>query len=254
MLGIDIGGSGIKAAPVDVATGRLLAERRRIETPQPATPPAVTEVVAALVDAFAWTGPVGATFPAVIRAGRVETAANVDEAWIGTAITELFGAAIGRPVTVVNDADAAGVAEMRFGAGLGRPGVVIMVTLGTGIGSALFVDGRLVPNTELGHLELDGHDAEQRASAAVREAKGLSWEKWGRRVSRYLKHLERLFWPDLLIVGGGVSKRFDRFAPYLDTRTEVVPAKAGNDAGIAGAALVAADASWRVSSGAAPPP
>jgi polyphosphate glucokinase len=238
VLGVDIGGSGIKAAPVDVRSGKLLEDRRRLLTPHPATPAAVTEVVAEIVADFDWRGPVGAAFPAVIRRGEVMTAANVDPSWVGTDVDALLSARLSRPVVVINDADAAGLAEVRFGAGRGCAGVVLMVTLGTGIGSALFVDGRLVPNTELGHLEVHGHDAETRASAAVRTRKNLSWEKWGQRVNTYLQHVEALLWPELIIVGGGVSRRFDRFARELDVRARVVAAALGNEAGIVGAALV----------------
>jgi polyphosphate glucokinase len=240
VLGVDIGGSGIKAAPVDVRTGKLLAERQRIDTPQPATPEAVAEVVGQVVSAFSWTGPVGAAFPAVIQHGVVKTASNVDPSWVGTDIDAVLSARLGRTVATLNDADAAGLAEVRFGAGRGHDGVVLLITLGTGIGSALFVDGLLVPNTELGHIEVGGQDAETRAAAAVRTRKDLSWEKWGARVGTYLQRLEALLWPDLIIIGGGVSRRFDRFGPVLDTRTPVVPAVLGNEAGIVGAALVQA--------------
>ena len=240
VLGVDVGGSGIKAAPVDVRTGKLLADRQRIETPQPSLPEAVADVVAELVGGFGWEGPVGVAYPAVIRRGVVLTAANIDRAWIGTDIDALLAARLGRPVATLNDADAAGLAEVRFGAGRGRDGVVLMVTLGTGIGTALFVDGHLVPNTELGHIEMGGHDAETRAAASVRTRKNLSWDKWGRRVNAYLQRLEALLWPDLVIIGGGVSRRFDRFADAIRLQAEVVPAALGNEAGIVGAALVQA--------------
>ncbi|MCB1015676.1 MAG: ROK family protein [Acidimicrobiales bacterium] len=236
-LGIDIGGSGIKAAPVDVATGALLAERHRIETPQPATPDAVAATVAELVAHFGWTGPLGATFPAIVRAGVIRSAANVDPSWIGADAARRFADATGCPVTVLNDADAAGVAEMTLGAGRGVAGVVLLLTFGTGIGSALFVDGHLVPNTELGHLEVDGHDAEHRAAASVREDHDLSWKHWAKRVDRYLEVVEALFSPELLIVGGGVSKKADKFLPLLHRETPVVPAQLRNQAGIVGAAM-----------------
>jgi polyphosphate glucokinase len=237
VLGIDVGGTGIKGAPVDTRTGQLLADRHRILTPQPATPDAVAEVVTELAGFFDWTGPAGATFPAVIKRGVAHTAANVDESWIGTDAGALFATAIGATVTVVNDADAAGVAEVAFGAGKGRQGVVIMVTLGTGIGSALFIDGELVPNTELGHLKMGKKDAERHAAESVREEKGLSWKEWSARLDEYLLMVEALFSPDLFIVGGGISKKSDKFLPRLSISTEIVPAQLLNEAGIVGAAL-----------------
>ncbi|MGH9280976.1 MAG: polyphosphate--glucose phosphotransferase [Acidimicrobiales bacterium] len=242
LLGIDIGGTGIKGAPVDVSTGTLTADRLRIETPQPATPDAVAKVVAEVVGSFDAVGACGATFPAVVRDGRARTAANVDAAWIGEDIARRFEDATGRTFIVLNDADAAGLAEVRFGAGAGRKGVVMVVTLGTGIGSALFVDGKLVPNTELGHLEMGGKDAEKYAAESVRERKELSWKQWGKRVGEYLGYVERLFSPDLFIIGGGVSKKSDRYFQYFDLSTEVVPAQLLNEAGIVGAALAAAGA------------
>lgn len=237
VLGIDVGGTGIKGAPVDTRSGRLLADRHRILTPQPATPEAVAEVVGELAKFFDWSGPSGATFPAVIKRGVAYTAANVDESWIGTDAAQLFEQAIGGEVTVVNDADAAGIAEMRFGAARGRDGVVIMVTLGTGIGSAVFHDGVLLPNTELGHLQMDGQDAEDLAAESVREADDLSWKKWSKRLNEYLQMLEHLFSPDLFVIGGGVSKKSGKFIPRLDLQAEVVPAELLNEAGIVGAAL-----------------
>lgn len=239
-LGIDIGGSGVKGAPIDLSTGELTDERLRIETPMPSTPDAVAEVVAQIVDHFDTDGTVGCTFPGVVQHGVVLTAANVDAAWVDTDADALFTRAGGREVVVLNDADAAGIAEAHFGAAKGVDGVVLLLTFGTGIGSALLLDGELVPNTELGHLELDGKAAEDRAAASVREVKDLSWEDWGGRVDRYLQHLERLFSPDLFVLGGGVSKRFDKFAEHLHTRATVVPAALRNEAGIVGAALVAA--------------
>lgn len=239
ILGIDIGGSGIKGAPVDVVTGTLVAERQRIATPIPATPQACADVVAELAAGFTWTGPVGVTYPGVVRAGIVFTAANVDPAWIGTDGAALVAESTGCPTCLLNDADAAGLAEVRFGAGRGRPGVVVVLTLGTGIGSAVFVDGVLVPNTELGHLEVDGADAESRAAARVREAEGLSWGDYAARLDRYLHVVEDLFWPELLIIGGGISKKPHKFIPLLTVRTEVVPAQLANNAGIVGAALAA---------------
>jgi len=241
-FGIDIGGSGIKGAPVDVPTGALVAERRRFETPQPATPDAVIETVAELVHAFGWSGPVGATFPGVVVNGVIRSAANVDRDWIGVDAARAFATAVGAPVTVLNDADAAGLAEVALGAGKGVAGVVVLLTFGTGIGSALFVDGRLVPNTELGHLEVDGHDAETRAAASVREEREMSWKKWAERVDRYLEVIEALFSPELIIVGGGVSRKSEKFLPLLERGTPVVPAQLLNQAGIVGAAMAAAAA------------
>ena len=237
-FGVDIGGTGIKGAPVDLATGLLTADRVRIATPQPATPAAVGAVVAEVVSHFKWTGPIGAAFPAAIKNGIAMTAANVDKSWIGTDIEASLGAATGTEVRAVNDADAAGVAELAYGSGRGQEGVVIMVTLGTGIGTALFLHGQLVPNTELGHVEIDGKEAEKEASEMVRENKGLSWAKWAKRVDRYLNHLESLFWPDLIIIGGGASRKANKFLPLLTVRTPVVAASLQNDAGIVGAAIV----------------
>ncbi|MDP9417825.1 MAG: ROK family protein [Actinomycetota bacterium] len=251
-FGIDIGGSGIKGAPVDLTTGQLAAERHRIPTPQPSRPDAVADVVAQVVRHFGWTGPVGVTFPAVVTHGVTRTAANVDKSWIGTDAARVFSDAVGQPVTVVNDADAAGVAEVAFGAARGRDGVVIVTTLGTGIGSALLLDGRLVPNTELGHLEIDGADAETRASDAAREREDLSWPDWAKRLQRFYGHLEFLFSPDLFVVGGGVSKKAHKFLPLLDLRTEIVPAGLKNEAGIVGVAMLAADTP-RLSQGEASP-
>lgn len=240
-LGIDIGGTGIKGAPVNVETGELLAERLRIETPHPALPNSVADVVEQIAAHFQYKGPAGVTFPAVVKKGVIYTAANVDESWIGTNAGDLFSQHTGGPVSVVNDADAAGIAEMRFGAGKDRQGVVIMVTLGTGIGSAVFLDGKLLPNTEFGHLQIRGKDAEKRASEKVREDKNLSWKKWSKSVGEFLDKMERLFSPDLFIIGGGISKKADKFFPYLTTKTEViiVPAQMRNDAGIIGAAYLA---------------
>lgn len=237
-LGIDIGGSGIKGAVVDVATGTLTTDRLRIPTPQPSTPAAVADTVAEIVRHFDWRSPVGVTFPAIVRRGVILTAANVDDRWIGVDADAVFTERTGCEVTVLNDADAAGIAEIRTGAGRGQHGVVLVLTFGTGIGSGLFVDGVLVPNTELGHLELDGDVAEHRAAGRVQEEEGLSYREWGRRVNRYLLHLERLFAPDLFIVGGGISKRFDRFEDELEVSAPVVPAAHRNQAGIVGAAIV----------------
>ena len=240
ILGIDIGGSGIKGAPVDVANGALAAERHRVPTPQPATPEMVAQMVAELARHFAYSGPIGCTFPAIIKNGVAYSAANVDPTWIGTNADALFEQYTQHPVTVLNDADAAGLAEMRFGAGQAQRGVVMMITLGTGIGSALFYRGVLIPNTELGHLEVRGKIAEDRASDRAREQKAWGWDEWGKRVNEYLLHVERLFSPDLFIIGGGVSKKFDKFSPFLHTRAPIVAAGLLNNAGIVGAALAAA--------------
>jgi polyphosphate glucokinase len=239
VLGIDIGGSGIKGAPVDPTNGKLLAERFRLPTPQPSTPASVAAAVGEVATHFEWKGRIGATMPGVVKAGTLLTAANIDKAWIGTDAGALFSAATGSTVTVINDADAAGIAEMRFGAGKGRMGVVVMITLGTGIGCAVFNDGVLLPNTELGHLEIRGKDAESRASARVKDERKESWTKWSKRVDEYLDRLDALIWPDLIIIGGGVSKNPDKFFPHLSTRAELVAATLQNDAGIVGAALVA---------------
>ena len=239
LIGIDIGGTGIKGAAVDPDAGQLVGERVRLPTPHPATPEAVAATVVQLLDQMGVDGPVGLTLPAVVRAGVVETASNIDQAWIGTDAVELFGTATGRPVGVVNDADAAGIAEIRFGAGRHQAGVVVMVTLGTGIGSALFVDGVLVPNTELGHLPLHHGDAEDWAAESIRELDDLSWKAWAGRLERYLELVERVLWPQLIIVGGGVSAKADKFVPRLALSTVVVPAQLHNDAGIVGAALFA---------------
>jgi polyphosphate glucokinase len=238
-LGIDIGGTGMKAAPVDLATGSLLHKRYRLHTPQPAKPKMMADVCHDLVTYFNWHGPIGVTFPAVVKRGVVRTAANVDSRWIGTDADALLTEATGCPVAVLNDADAAGIAEVRFGAGNGRSGTTIMVTLGTGIGTALFVDTVLVPNTELGHIELHGRDAEESAAANVREAQNLSWKAWAQHVDDYLAAIEALLSPDLIIIGGGVSEDSDKWFKYLRREAEVVPAALGNNAGIVGAALFA---------------
>lgn len=237
VLGVDIGGSGIKAAPVDLATGVRTAERARIPTPSPPNPEQIAAVVAELAGQFEPTATVGVGYPGVVRAGVAHTAANLDQGWLGVNIAELVTTTLGRPAVAINDADAAGLAEMRFGAGAGVGGVVVMVTLGTGIGSGLFVDGVLVPNTEFGHIEVDGAIGESRAAAVVREREDLSWKAWAARVQTYLEKLEDVLWPDLIIIGGGVSKSFDKFGDQLSIRTPLVPATLGNSAGIVGAAL-----------------
>jgi polyphosphate glucokinase len=243
VLGIDIGCSGIKGGIVNTDTGELITERFRIATPIPAKAEPVADTVAQLAAHFNWKGKLGSGFPGVVRHSIVLTAANLHpKSWIGINIDQLFQQKTGCPSKVINDADAAGLAEMRLGAGKGREkGVVLMLTLGTGIGSAIFVNGQLLPNTELGHLEMDGKDAEKRSSAAVKDDKKLSWEEWGVRLDRYMKYVESLFYPDLVIIGGGVSNKFDQYRKYLKVEAEMVPAKFLNNAGIIGAALVAAE-------------
>ena len=241
-FGIDIGGTGIKGALVDLEQGVLAGERVRIPTPQPATVPAVLDTVAAVVEQAGWSGPIGCTFPGVVRHGVVGSAANVDDSWIGTDLAAQLGARLGHPATVLNDADAAGIAEMRFGAGRDVPGVVLIATLGTGIGTALFVDGRLVPNTELGHLELDGYDAEKRAASSVKTNEGLSYKAWSKRLQRYFSHVEMLLSPDLIIVGGGISKKSEKFLPRLELQAPIGPAQLLNQSGIVGAGVVGAAA------------
>lgn len=241
ILGIDIGGSGIKGTLVDTVKGEFALERKRIDTPQPSVPEAVAQTVAELVKHFDYRGPIGCTFPAVILHGVAMSAANVDKSWIGTNAELLFGEVTGCPVKVLNDADAAGVAEMNHGAGQNRAGVVIMLTLGTGIGSAIFTNGCLVPNTEFGHVEMNGMEAEHYAASSVREREGLSWKKWGNRLNKYLQYMEMLFTPDLFILGGGVSKKSDKYLKHIEVRAEVIPAQLRNDAGIIGAAMAAAE-------------
>ena len=241
-FGVDIGGSGIKGSPVDVDGGVLAEERLRVPTPQPSTPDSVADAVAEIVEKFGWTGPVGITLPCVVKVGHAQTAANVDKSWIGTDAQTLFAERLGKPrdqVVVLNDADAAGFAEMRTGAGAGRDGLVVLLTFGTGIGSATFVDGKLVPNTEFGHIEVDGEDAEKLAAASVKDQLELSYEEWAPRVSQYVQALERFVWPDLIIAGGGVSRKEHKWLPLLDTRTPIVAASLKNDAGIVGAATAA---------------
>lgn len=242
-LGIDVGGSGIKGAPVNLDKGAFAEDRLRIATPEEATPEAVCDVVEQVAEHFSVRKdvPLGVTLPAVVTHGVVQSAANIDRSWIGIDADALFRERLGRPVHVVNDADAAGVAERHYGAAKGRKGLVLLTTLGTGIGTALLIDGRLVPNTELGHLELDGEDAEVRAAESVREREGIDTAEWAQRLQRYYSHVESLFWPDLIVVGGGVSKQADTFLPLLDLRTEIVPAKLRNKAGIIGAARLASE-------------
>lgn len=239
-LGIDVGGSGVKGGIVDLGTGALVGERFKLATPQPATPEAVSATVAEVVAHFGWDGPLGVTYPGVIVDGVVRTAANVNRAWIGVDATETYSAALGgRPVTVLNDADAAGLAEHRFGAGVDQRGVVVLLTFGTGIGSAVVHNGVLLPNTEFGHLEVDGREAEHRAAASVRERKEWSWKRWTKEVTKVLVAVENAIWPDLIIVGGGISRKADKWVPLLENRTPVVAAALQNTAGIVGAAMAA---------------
>ncbi len=237
ILGIDVGGSGIKGAPVDTETGQLLAERIRIKTPKNGEPEPIAEVVKQIAGSFNWNGLIGIGFPAPIKGGVAMMAANVSEKWVGTNADALFTKVTGCECTLINDADAAGLAEMTFGAGRGQPGTVIMITLGTGIGTAIFHHGHLLPNTEFGHLEVEGEDAEFRASDAARQREELSWKKYAKRLNKYFTALEKLFWPDLFIIGGGISKESEKYLPLLTIETPVIPAQMLNQAGIVGAAL-----------------
>lgn len=242
-LGVDVGGSGVKGAIVDLATGTLVGERFRLETPQPATPEAVTATVAEVVRHFDFDGPLGVTYPGVVVDGVVYTAANVDRAWIGTNASDEYSKALGgRPVTVLNDADAAGLAEQRYGAGRNHRGVVVLLTFGTGIGSAVIHNGMLLPNTEFGHIEVGGKEAEQRAASSVKERNDWSYRRWTKQVSKVLVAVENAIWPDLFIAGGGISRKADKWIPLLTNRTPVVAAELLNTAGIVGAAMAAAEA------------
>lgn len=239
-FGIDFGGTGIKGAPVDLRVGDFAHDRVRIDTPKPASPQAVAGVFQQIVDSFeASSTPVGVTVPGIVRHGVVLSAANIDKSWINQDADAIFTEALGREVHVVNDADAAGLAEVEYGAAKGRRGLVMVITLGTGIGSAMIFDGQLVPNSEMGHLEIDGAVAETRAATSAREREGLSWQDWSERLTAYFRHLERLFTPDLFVVGGGVSKSWGKFGHLIEIGTEIVPATLQNRAGIVGAALVA---------------
>lgn len=240
-LGIDIGGSGIKGAIVDVESGELVSERLRIATPQPATPEAVAKVVAELVTQLDWQGPIGCGFPAIIVDGIAKSAANIDESWLATDVAALLQQATGCPTAVINDADAAGLAEMRFGNGKGHTGSVIIITIGTGLGSALFFNGVLYPNTELGHLRLKAGPAERYASALVRKNEQLSWRTWSKRLNKFFAQVERLFSPQLIIIGGGVSRKHEKFFQHLKLDAELLPAKLHNQAGIIGAACLASE-------------
>lgn len=238
VLGIDFGGSGIKGAPVDTKTGKLKKDRFRIPTPSPSTPEKVADVIDKLVKHFRWEGPIGLAFPAVVLNGVIKTASNIDKAWISTNASELFMKKTGLPTFVINDADAAGMAEMKFGAGKGEKGSIVLITVGTGIGTVFFTRGKLVPNTELGHVYLNsGMEAEDFTSDAVRKREGLSWELWAKRFDVYLHEIEKLFWPELIIIGGGISKKKELFIDHITIDTKVVMAKSKNEAGIIGAAL-----------------
>lgn len=239
ILGIDIGGSGLKGAIVDTTKGELISERHRIPTPQPADPHSIAITYKKIRKHFSWSGTIGCGFPAVVQHGIVRTASNIDQSWIGINIVELFKKKVDNPVFVLNDADAAGIAEMKFGSGSLDSGVVVIITVGTGIGSALFIEGILFPNTEFGQFTMNGKAAEKYAADAIRKNLKLSWKKWAKRFNEYITHLEMLLWPDLIIVGGGVSKKFDKFKKYLTTNTQVIPAKLLNNAGIIGAAIAA---------------
>jgi polyphosphate glucokinase len=238
ILGIDFGGSGIKGAPVDTKKGVLLDERFRIPTPDPADPEKVTDVIASIISHFKWDGAVGVAFPAVVQHGVVKTASNIDKSWIGTDAASLMQKKTKRPVFIVNDADAAGMAEMKFGAGKHEKGLVLLITVGTGIGTVLFSRRKLVPNTELGHIYLSsGMEAEEFASDAVRKKEGLDWSEWGKRFNIYLNEMQRLFWPDLIIVGGGISKKKSNYIDQIDVKCRIVMAESKNEAGIIGAAI-----------------
>ena len=239
-FGVDVGGSGVKGGIVDLDTGQLIGDRFKLLTPQPATPKAVAKTIAEVVRHFGWTEPLGVTYPGVVTNGVVQTAANVDKSWIGTNAAEVIGAALdGQQVTVLNDADAAGLAEVKFGAGKDQDGVIILLTFGTGIGSAVMHNGVLLPNTEFGHLEVGGMEAEHRAASSVKEKKDLSYKEWAPEVSRVLTAIENAMWPDLFIAGGGISRKADKWLPLLEIRTPIVAAALQNTAGIVGAAVAA---------------
>jgi len=244
ILGVDIGGSGIKGALVDVATGKRTSERHRIDTPQPATPDAVVSTIGEIADHFGWAGPLGCGYPGVVRSNVVYTAANMDDGFIGVDLGAAIQKRTGQPAVILNDADAAGLAEMRFGAGRGRNGVVFVITIGTGLGTVMFSDGQLVPNTELGHLVLAAGEAEELHSDRTRKELDMSWKRWAKGFNTYLQELHRLFWPELFILGGGAAKKADKFMEFIDVPSECVIAEQGNFAGIVGAALAANEAAW----------
>ncbi len=239
ILGIDVGGSGIKGAPVDIKRGALLADRYRIPTPQPSTPEKVSEVIKDIADHFDWKGPIGCGFPAPIQKGIALKASNISKEWIGTNVEKLISRTTGSPCKVLNDADAAGLGEVTFGSNAGMSGVTFVVTVGTGLGTALFTDGILVPNTELGHIRLKSGIAEPYASDATKKREDLTWKQWAKRFNEYLHEVEKLFYPDLIIIGGGTSKKFDKYSSYFDTQAEIVPARLLNEAGMIGAAYAA---------------
>lgn len=239
-FGVDVGGSGVKGGIVDLDTGQLIGERFKLPTPQPSTPDSVAKTIAEVVEKFGWEGGLGVTYPGVVTDGIVQTAANVDKGWIGTNAQEVIGAALGgRKVTVLNDADAAGLAEEKFGAGKDNTGVIVLLTFGTGIGSAVIHNGVLLPNTEFGHLEVGGKEAEHRAASSIKEAKDWSYERWTKEVTKVLIAVENAIWPDLFIAGGGISRKADKWIPLLQNRTPVVAAALQNEAGIVGAAMAA---------------
>ncbi len=239
-FGVDVGGSGVKGGIVDLSTGKLVGDRFKLPTPQPATPSAVAKTIAEVVNEFSWTGPLGVTYPGVVTGGVVRTAANVDKSWIGTNAHDMISAELdGQELVVLNDADAAGLAEQHYGAGKDKDGVVVLLTFGTGIGSALIHNGILLPNTEFGHLDVDGKEAEHRAASSVRDRKGWSYKKWAKQVTKVLIAYENAFWPDLFIAGGGISRKADKWLPLLENRTPVVAAALLNTAGIVGAAMAA---------------
>ena len=239
ILGIDIGGSGIKGAIIDTEQGVLTTDRFRIATPTPATPDKVAEVVVEMVDHFEWKGPIGCGFPAAIKGGKALTASNIHKSWIGMNVVDLFSSKTGLPVTLLNDADAAGLAEVHFGAGKGQEGLILMVTVGTGLGTALCIDGKLIPNTELGHIRLKKGIAEPYAADSTRKKQDLSWKQWGKRIEEYFREIEKLLYPNLIIIGGGTSKRFEKYENYIDIETPITPAKLLNNAGMIGAAFAA---------------
>jgi polyphosphate glucokinase len=240
ILGIDVGATGLKGALIDIRTGKLITERHRIPTPQPATPEAVIAELVNLVKHFEWKGTIGLGFPSVIVNGEARTAANIDESWIGKNVEQMLSEHTGCAVKALNDADAAGIAELYFGAGDGQKGLFMLITVGTGLGSAVIADGVLVPNTELGHLQFEKKVAEKYISESVRKKENLSWEEYGKRLNKYLKHLERLFSPDMIILGGGGSKHFEKYSKQLKPQyTKIIPAQMLNDAGIIGAAYYA---------------
>ena len=245
VLGIDIGGSGIKGAPVDLSTGEFALDRLRIDTPAKSTPENVADVVAQIVEHFSDQidddGPIGVTIPAVVTHGVTRSAANIDKSWIDCDAEKVFEDKLGRDILLVNDADAAGVAEVKYGAAADHPGLVLLTTLGTGIGTAILYRGVLVPNSELGHIEIDGHDAEKLAASSIKDSEGLSYKEWAKRLQKYYERIEALLWPDLIVVGGGVSKNSDKFLPLIKISAEMVPAKLRNTAGIVGAAWLAAN-------------